>query len=125
MSREEIREFFFKEGLISFDETRCRSFDLEQGLNDGNWQRFARRSRLPDDLEPVATLENLHLVKCGKMTHAGAWLFAGDIKRHTLRAGVICAVLRGVCETHILDRKELTGDLYSIFEDCMAYMRAS
>ena len=26
MSREEIREFFFKEGLIRFDETPCRDF---------------------------------------------------------------------------------------------------
>ena len=124
MSREEIREFFFKEGLVRFDETPCRSFDLELDLTDENWQRFARRAGFPGDLEPVATLENLHLVKGGEMTHAGAWLFADDIKRHTLRAGVICAVLRGVSETHILDRKELTGDLYSIFEDCMAYMQA-
>ena len=27
-------------------------------------------------------------------------------------------------KTHILDRKEFTGDLFSIFEDCMAYLQA-
>ena len=124
MSREKIREFFFKEGLVRFDETPCRSFDLELDLTDESWQRFARRAGLPDDLQPLVTLENLHLAKGGEMTHAGAWLFADDIKRHTLPAGVICTVLRGVSDTHILDRKELTGDLYSIFEDCMAYMQA-
>ena len=124
MSREEIREFFFKEGLIRFDETPCRSFNLERDLKEENWERFAQRARLPDGLEPIATLENLHLVKAGDMTHAGAWLIADDITRYTLRAGVTCAVLRGVTKTHILDRKEFTGDLYSIFEDSMAYLQA-
>ncbi len=124
MSREEIREFFFKEGLIRFDETPCRSFDLERDLTEENWERFAQRAGLPEGLEPVATLQNLHLAKVGEMTHAGAWLLAEDITHHTLRAGVTCAVLRGVTKTHILDRKEFTGDLYSTFEDCMTYLQA-
>ena len=94
MSREEIREFFFKEGLIRFDETPCRSFDLVGDLTKKNWERFAQRAEIPESLEPVATLENLHLVKAGEMTHAGAWLLADDITRYTLRAGVTCAVLR-------------------------------
>ena len=124
MSREEIREFFFKEGLIRFDETHCRSFHLESDLTDENWARFAQRARIPEDLEPVATLENLHLLKAGEMTNAGAWLLADDITRYTLRAGVTCAVFRGATKTHILDRKESTGDLFSIFEECMAYLQA-
>ena len=124
MSREEIREFFFKEGLIRFDETPCRSFDLERDLTEDNWERFGQRAGLPEGLEPVATLENLHLAKAGEMTHAGAWLLADDVTRYTLRAGVTCAVLRGVTKTHILDRKEFTGDLYSIRDDCMAYLQA-
>ncbi len=124
MSREEIREFFFKEGLIRFDETPCRNFDLKRDLKEENWQRFAQRAGLPKGVKPVSTLENLHLLKAGKMTHAGAWLLADDITRYTLRAGVTCAVLRGVIKTQILDRKEFTGDLYSIFEDCMVYLQA-
>ena len=64
------------------------------------------------------------MVRDGVVTHAAAWLLADDITRHTLRAGVTCAVLRGVTKTYILDRKDFTGDLYSVFEDCMAYMQA-
>ena len=124
MSREEIREFFFKEGLIRFDETPCRDFHLESDLTPERWAQFAHRAGIPEDLEPVATLENLHLLKAGEMTNAGAWLLADDITRYTLRAGVTCAVFRGATKTHILDRKELTGDLFSIFEECMAYLQA-
>ena len=124
MSRDEIREFFFKEGLIRFDETPCRSFNINRDLTEEIWDRFAQRAGLPDGLAPAATLENLHLVRDGVVTHAAAWLLADDITRHTLRAGVTCAVLRGVTKTYILDRKDFTGDLYSVFEDCMAYMQA-
>lgn len=124
MSRDEIREFFFKEGLVRFDETPCRAFKLEVDLIDENWKRFARRAGFPENLEPVATLENLHLLSAGEMTNAGAWLLADDITRYTSRAGVTCAVLQGVTKNRILDRKEFTGDLYSIFEDCMAYLQA-
>ncbi len=63
---------------------------------------------------------HLHLVKDGYITHAGAWLLAKGITRHTLRAGVTCTLFRGVTDTYVIDRKDFTGDLYSIFESCIA-----
>ena len=44
--------------------------------------------------------------------------------RYTLRAGVTCALFRGRTNVHILDRRDFTSDLYSIYEDCMAYMQS-
>ena len=41
-----------------------------------------------------------------------------------MSATVTCALFRGTAKTHILDRKEFTGDLYSIYEDCMAYLQS-
>ena len=124
MSREEIREFFFKEGLIRFDEMQCGNFHFENDLTEEKWAKFSQRARIPEGLEPVSALENLHLLKAGEMTNAGAWLLADDITRYSLRAGVICAVFRGGTKTHILDRREFAGDLFSIFEDCMAYLQS-
>jgi ATP-dependent DNA helicase RecG len=69
-------------------------------------------------------LRNLHLVKDDKMTHAGAWLLCDDITRFTLRAGVTCALFRGTTNVHILDRRDFTGDLYSIYEECMGYLQS-
>ena len=124
MNREEIREFFFNEGLIRFDETPCPAFDLERDLTDERWQRFARRARLSSNLAPLPTLENLHLIRDGHMTHAGAWLLTDDITRYTLQAGVTCTLFRGITNSYIIERKDFTGDLYSIFEDCVAYLQA-
>jgi len=109
MSRDEIREFFFAEGLIHFDETPCPNYDVDADLTPEIWSRFATRAKLPSNVETESALRNLHLAKSGKMTHAGAWLLCNDITRFTLRAGVTCAVFRGATNVHILDRRDLTG----------------
>ena len=124
MARTEIREFFFKEGLIHFDETPCTNYDLERDLTPEIWSRFIQHARLSDGLETRPALDNLHLTKDSKMTHAGAWLLCDDITRYTLQAHVTCAMFRGTTKTYILDRKDFAGDLYSIYEDCMAYLQA-
>jgi ATP-dependent DNA helicase RecG len=124
LSRDEIREFFFKEGLIRLDETPCNAFDPSVEITPQRWVEFAERAGIDPGLDPVAVLENLHLVKDTGMTHAGAWLLADDITRFTLQAGVTCAVFRGSAKTHILDRKEFHGNLYAIYQDVMAYFQA-
>ena len=124
MSRDEIRESFYQEGLIRFDETPCPHFDLRRDLTPDTWSRFAACARIPDDMEPLTALENLHLVREGRMTHAGAWLLADDITRYSQQAGVTCALLCGVTKTQILDLKNFTGDLYTIYQDCVSYAQA-
>ena len=124
MSRDEIREFFFKEGLIRFDKTSCQNFKIDRDLTPEAWAQFAARAHIPDGMDPIVALENLHLLEGGIMTHAGAWLLAEDITRYTLTAGVTCAVLRGITNTHIIDLKNFTGDICAIYDDCIAYMQA-
>ena len=124
MARTEIREFFFKEGLIHFDETPCTNYDMERDLTPEIWSRFIQHAHLPEGLEPSPALDNLHLTKDGKMTHAGAWLLSDDITRYTLQAHVTCAMFRGTTKTYILDRKDFTGDLYAIYEAVMIYLQA-
>jgi len=87
MSRSEIREFFFKEGVIHFDETPCERFSLEEDLTDDAWERFRERARIPQDVDALAALKNLHLLTGGRMTHAGAWLLARDIQKFNACAG--------------------------------------
>jgi ATP-dependent DNA helicase RecG len=124
MSRDEIREFFYKEGLIHFDETSCSRFDLASDLTAEVWDQFVKRAKLPEGLDMHTVLRNLHLVKEGQMTHAGAWLLADDITSISVSASVTCALFRGTHKAHILDRKEFTGDLYSIYMDCMDYLQS-
>ena len=123
MSREEIREFFYKEGLIHFDETACDKFSLERDLGEENWSLFQRRAKIPADMEPETALRNLHLVgEDGRMTHAGAWLLARDIRKFNISADVACALFMGTDKVRILDRRDFYGDVYSMIEEVMAWI---
>ena len=124
MSRDEIREFFFREGLIREDETPCSAFDLSEEITSARWAEFAERTGIDPGMDPLPVLENLHLVRDSKTTHAGAWLLADDITRFTIQASVICAVFQGSTKTNILDRREFRGNLYSIYQDVMGYLQA-
>ena len=116
--------FFFKEGLIRLDETPCNAFDPSVEITPTGWSEFAERAGIDSGLDSMTVLENLHLVKDTRMTHAGAWLLADDITRFTVQASVTCAVFRGSAKTHILDRKEFKGNLYDIYQEVMTYFQA-
>ena len=124
LPRDEIRDFFFREGLIRMDETPCSAFDPSVEITSSRWAEFAEQAGIDPGLNPTTVLENLHLLSDDRMTHAGAWLLADDITRFTLQASVICAVFRGGTKTHILDRKEFNGNLYAIYQEVMTYLRA-
>ncbi len=122
MSRDEIREFFFKEGLIHFDEMPCDRFDLEKDLTEDVYKRFAKQARLPVGADPFQTLENLHLIKDGKMTNAGAWLLTDDIRRASSSAHVSCALFLGHTKTRILDRKDFDKDVYRNYQGATTWL---
>ena len=104
MAREEIREFFFREGLIRLDESPCRSFDPEVEITPERWSTFSRRAGVSGDLDPMTVLENLHLVKDGMVTHAGAWLLADDIYGSVI--GYLQGKLNSALIPHALGRDE-------------------
>ncbi|NOY81147.1 MAG: hypothetical protein GXP31_09095 [Kiritimatiellaeota bacterium] len=122
MTRNEIREFFFKEGVIRFDEMRNQWYDLDVDLTEALYARFAKRAGLPEGLNARQALENLHLVRDGYMTNAGAWLLAEDILKFNSAANVSCALFMGVTKTRILDRKDFNGDVYSNYQATIDYL---
>jgi ATP-dependent DNA helicase RecG len=122
MSRSEIREFFYKEGLIHFDETPCERFSLAADLTDEVWERFRRRAKIPADMDALTALSNLHLVKDGKMSHAGAWLLATDITKFNTSAAVACALFMGTDKVRILDRRGFSEDIYSMIGQVMDWI---
>ncbi len=123
MSRGEIREFFHKEGLIHFDETACDKFSLERDLDEENWALFQRRAKIPPDMEPVGALRNLHLIgEDGRMTHAGAWLLARDVRKFNISADVACALFMGTDKVRILDRRDFHGDVYTMIDEVVTWI---
>ena len=125
MSRDEIREFFFAEGVIHFDESPCRRFSLDSDLDDDTWAVFRRRAKIPDHLEPRTALENLDLLAGdGRITNAGAWLLAKNIRKFHASGHLSCALFFGTTKTEILDRRDFLGDVYSMIDGAMTWVRS-
>ena len=125
MSRDEIREFFFAEGVIRFDESPCRRFSLDDDLDDGTWAVFRRRAKIPGHMDPETALRNLELLAGdGRMTNAGAWLLAKRIRKFHSSAHLSCALFEGTTKREILDRRDFQADVYSMVDDAMTWVRS-
>ena len=123
MSRDEIREFFYSEGLIHFDETLCEKFSITRDLDDENWKLFRRRAGIPEDMQPETALLNLHLLtEDGRMTRAGAWLLAKDIRKFRVSGDVSCALFMGTEKVRILDRRDFHADVCSMINETVAWI---
>ena len=125
MSRDEIREFFFAEGVIRFDESACRRFSLDDDLDDETWAVFRRRAKIPDHMDPDTALRNLELLASdGRMTNAGAWLLAKRIRKFHSSAHLSCALFEGTTKREILDRRDFQSDVYTMVDDAMTWVRS-
>ncbi len=123
MSRAEIEDLFYASGHLHFDRTPCPSFDIERDIDDERWARFSEQARIPASMERAVALRNLGLVDSAyRMTHAGAWLLARDIRTVTISAHVSCALFLGTTKTHILDRKDFHDDIPSMIDDAVSWI---
>ncbi len=123
LTRNETREFFFKEGIIRFDEMENDKFDFETDFTDELYALFSKKAKISDEIDKFTALENLHLIKNNRMTNAGAFLLAKDIRKFSISATAMCAVFMGKTKVKILDTRELTGDLYSIYQGIITYLQ--
>ena len=123
MSRVEIEDLFDATRRLHFDRTPCRHFDIESHLDDAVWAVFSRRAKIPEAMDRVAALRTLGLIDARqRMTHAGAWLMARDIRTVTTSAHVTCALLLGRTKSRILDQRDFHGNVPSMVEDVVEWI---
>lgn len=103
----------------------CLRFSLDGDLDEDTWAAFRRRAKIPDHMEPETALGNLRLLAGdGQVTNAGAWLLAKDIRRVHSSAHLTCALFQGTTKTEILDRRDFPGDVYSMIDGAMTWVRS-
>ena len=123
MSRAEIEDLFYAAGRLHFDRTPCPDFDIEGHLDDAAWAVFSRRAKVPDAMDRIASFRNLGLIGGNRrMTHAGAWLMARDIRTVTTSAHVSCALFLGRTKARIMDRRDFHGDVPSMIDGVTAWI---
>ncbi|MFQ5561402.1 MAG: helix-turn-helix domain-containing protein, partial [Nitrospinota bacterium] len=70
MNREEIRDFFYQEGLVFFDEKTNKRFNWPESLDKKAYDQMVTVCGITPSLSPQQLLTNLGLLKSGGMTYA-------------------------------------------------------
>ncbi|MCY4000338.1 MAG: putative DNA binding domain-containing protein [Bacteroidetes bacterium] len=52
LSRDELGEFYFREGILHFDAAICQRFDLDLDLDQDQWSMFKNRAKIPSYMKP-------------------------------------------------------------------------
>ena len=124
LSRNEIREFFQKEGLVLFDEKPNKDFNLSKDFSKEAFGEFLKESKSSRVLKEKDVLKNLSLLKDEKLKNAGVLLFSKKITDFFSSATIICTLFQGKTKYQILDTKEFDRDIYSNFRDALTYIQS-
>jgi ATP-dependent DNA helicase RecG len=124
LNRDEIREFFFKEGLISFDKQICRGFDMDRDFDPKKYRVFARAADIPSGMKTEDVLRNLEVLTDEGMSNAGALFFSKRVPKFFLEAKINCVLFQGTGKTKILDQQIYEGNIVETHKAAIAYLEA-
>ena len=124
MNRDEIREFFYREGLIYFDEKINERYRWPEDFQNEAFASFLKQSRITPAFPAEVMLQNLGLLKQGKMSYAGSLLFAKQGSLFVPGASINCCLFQGSTTTRILDQKIYDDDLLTNYRSTVNYLLA-
>src|SRR3989339_608646 len=124
LTRDEIGEFFKKEGKILFDEKINDKFNFKEDFNEEAFKLFLEKAKISPMLSREDILKNMELIENNKMKNAGVLMFCNKINRFFMNATITCALFLGEDKVSILDKKEFEGDLYSNYHNVLDYIKS-
>lgn len=124
MNRDEIREFFYREGLVYFDEKTNDRFTWPSDLNRAAYDELVRICGITPALDSERLLENLGLLKQRRMTYAGSLLLCSTSSLVVPGSAVNCCLFQGRTTTRILDQKVYDSDFLSNYQAAVNYLLA-
>ncbi|MCK5042601.1 MAG: putative DNA binding domain-containing protein [Candidatus Aenigmarchaeota archaeon] len=123
ISPEEIRSLFELKNKLSFDDKINADFDLVIDFNNDIFQKFLKRTNIPLNIDKQHLLNNLGLLKHGKLTNAGVLFFCRDISTFLSRADIVCVLWKGKkSRVDIIDSQEFNADFVSNYENSFKYI---
>ncbi len=124
MNRDEIREFFYREGLVYFDEKTNDRYNWPSDLNRAAYDELVRICGITPALDSERLLENLGLLKQRRMTYAGSLLLCSTSSLVVPGSAVNCCLFQGRTTTRILDQKVYDADFLSNYHATVNYLLA-
>jgi len=127
LGRNEIIAFIQSEGRIRFDELVKSEATVPDSLDRKVFNKYLSLSGISNVLPPEDMLLNLDCcVKTeGKtyLTNAGVLFFSNEPMKYIPQAQVICALYKGAEKITVLDRKDLIGDLVTIIDEAILFLK--
>lgn len=124
LGRDEIREFFYREGLVYFDEKANERFQWPDDLDRSAYDRLVEVCGITPSLPPEQLLNNLGLLKDHRMTYAGSLLLGAQMNRLVPGGVINCCLFQGISKTRILDQKIYDADFLSNYQSAVNYLIA-
>jgi ATP-dependent DNA helicase RecG len=124
LTRNQIIEFFQKEGRIRWDELHHTKARYPEDFDPEAFSRFLQLAGISSTIDQDALLRNLDcLSDDNQLTNAGVLFFARDIDFLLNHAIVVCALYKGTEKVHVLDKKDFKANLVDNIENAMLFVQ--
>jgi len=124
LTRNEIIEFFQKEGRVRFDELKNDKAVFETDFDERAFENFLNLAGITHSIDRMSLLRNLDcIMEDGKFTNAGVLFFARDIDFLLNHAIVVCVLYKGTEKVNILDKKDFKGNLVENINNAILFVK--
>jgi ATP-dependent DNA helicase RecG len=124
LTRNEIIEFFQKEGRIRFDEMKNEKAVFENDFDERAFKDFLNLAGITHSIDRMSLLRNLDCITDdGKFTNAGVLFFAKDIDFLLNHAIVVCVLYKGTEKVNILDKKDFKGNIVENINNAILFVK--
>ena len=120
LDRDEIRDLFQKENLISF-ERQIKDFK-EKDFSIEAFRNFKKEAGLDKDLSKKHILNNLNLLTNNKLNNSGILFFVKNMRQYLSNATTSCFLYADKEQTEIIDSKEFAEDFISNLNNTYKYL---
>lgn len=124
LTRNEIIEFFQKEGRVHFDELKNDKAVFESDFDEKAFETFLNLAGITHSIDRMTLLKNLDCItEDGKFTNAGVLFFARDIDFLLNHAIVVCVLYKGTEKVNILDKKDFKGNIVENINNAILFVK--
>ena len=123
MTNHELRIMFQENEKISFEEKTNKSVSWKD-ISREKIRNFLKEADISiRKIIPQDILTSLSLVQKGRITNAGALMFASKVEKFIPHAESIFASFKGTDKTNIYDRNDVKDDLLIQFNEAVAFLK--
>ena len=123
MTNHELRTMFQEHEKISFEEKTNRGVSWKD-ISREKIRNFLKEADIGiKKIIPQDILTSLSLVQKGRITNAGALMFASKVEKFIPHAESIFASFKGTDKTNIYDRNDVKDDLLIQFSEAVAFLK--